>query len=74
MLSESQDAPLMKSQQGSRPRNRGCFLSRRFNAFGIHGDFRFPAIFDFNELRVAKIAQSKPWRDKAPDNLLNCIA
>ena len=40
----------------------------------LNGDLLFPAIFDSNELRVAKMAQSQPWREEAPDNLLNCIA
>jgi hypothetical protein len=40
----------------------------------LNGDLMFRAIFDFNELRVAKMTQSQPWRDEAPDNLLNCIA
>jgi hypothetical protein len=40
----------------------------------LNGDLMFRAIFDFNELRVAKMAQSQPWRDEAPGDLLNCIA
>jgi hypothetical protein len=40
----------------------------------LNGDLMVRAIFDFNELRVAKMAQSQPWRDEAPDDLLNCIA
>jgi hypothetical protein len=40
----------------------------------LNGDLMVRAIFDFNELRVAKMAQSQPWRDEGSWRSLNCTA
>jgi hypothetical protein len=36
--------------------------------------FEIFGLCDFNDLCVAKMTQSQPWRDEAPDNLLNSMA